>query len=135
MKPSLSKAEDLASTPAFQKSEISLAWQEFVSLAKERIQFLEEASAEVTLRACHNLECGNIQEKQHSRRCSGWKSFYYCSQACQVNDWQHGGHRKACYPYGRIGLTSHMKSAVISRERSLLRAYYTETTRCKGEKS
>ncbi|KAJ7208788.1 hypothetical protein C8J57DRAFT_1540533 [Mycena rebaudengoi] len=48
------------------------------------------------LRACDNVMCGAIHEKNTFRRCSGCLRHYYCSEACQRSDWYAGGHRQNC---------------------------------------
>ncbi|KAJ7697759.1 hypothetical protein B0H16DRAFT_1839608 [Mycena metata] len=46
--------------------------------------------------ACDNVNCNKIALKATLRRCSGCRTFLYCSPTCQESDWKTGGHREMC---------------------------------------
>ncbi|KAF7372710.1 MYND-type domain-containing protein [Mycena sanguinolenta] len=73
-------------------------WGSLLEVAQSRFQILDEYNndALVTTRACDSVACARICSKHALKRCSGCLSAYYCSQKCQTNDWQHGGHRRIC---------------------------------------
>ncbi|KAK7014344.1 hypothetical protein R3P38DRAFT_3003266 [Favolaschia claudopus] len=98
-------------------------WAAFSSLVNERLQVVNEFNcSHVAMRACDNFECSAIDSKNKFRRCSGCRSFYYCSSACQSTDWRNGGHRKTCGSYGTILLGERNTDNFTSRQRSFLRA-------------
>ncbi|KAF9974706.1 hypothetical protein BGZ73_001825 [Actinomortierella ambigua] len=48
------------------------------------------------LRTCSMAGCQNVEKsKGEFKRCAGCKKNYYCSRACQVNDWKQG-HKNKC---------------------------------------
>ncbi|KAJ7513053.1 hypothetical protein B0H11DRAFT_2268030 [Mycena galericulata] len=115
--------EDLISVHPLKQFAILETWTQFNALATERIQLMESFSVDlVSTRACDNVECGEIRDRTSFRRCSGCQAFYYCSQRCQMDDWRSGGHRKVCGGYGYLGLTSQIRSTLVTRERAFLRA-------------
>ncbi|KAJ7248812.1 hypothetical protein C8J57DRAFT_1522274 [Mycena rebaudengoi] len=52
---------------------------------------------------CDNLECDTTGLKTDFRRCSECMTRYYCSSACQKQDWEAGKHRTACRELQRKG--------------------------------
>ncbi|KAJ7134044.1 hypothetical protein C8R43DRAFT_639721 [Mycena crocata] len=126
-KDALIDLEDLVSSAAFKASGFWEPWDRFASLAKTRIRLLDIFSSDLVLMsACDNDSCVQIRNKSLFQRCSGCRTFYYCSQACQVTDWYNGGHRRVCASYGKLGLTARMSSLVVPRERWFLRALLDE---------
>ncbi|KAJ7167916.1 hypothetical protein C8R46DRAFT_1094505 [Mycena filopes] len=89
--------------PLFPQPTVYEDWQRFVGIAHERIELLRtlDSGDHVSLRACDNMTCGKIQEKQQFRRCSGCSELYYCSSECQRVDWRDSGHRVACQSFRR----------------------------------
>ncbi|KAJ6453812.1 hypothetical protein C8R45DRAFT_1083007 [Mycena sanguinolenta] len=73
-------------------------WNRLVSVVVHRCQLAEQYSAGVlnVPRVCDDLECAKLRSRQDFKCCSGCMSAYYCSSACQANDWRHGGHRQIC---------------------------------------
>ncbi|KAG0270367.1 hypothetical protein DFQ27_008382 [Actinomortierella ambigua] len=48
------------------------------------------------LRTCSMSGCQNVEtSKGEFKRCAGCKKMFYCSRACQVNDWKQG-HKNKC---------------------------------------
>ncbi|KAG0238078.1 hypothetical protein BGW42_007632 [Actinomortierella wolfii] len=48
------------------------------------------------LRTCSMAGCENVEtSKGEFKRCAGCRKKYYCSRACQVNDWKQG-HKNKC---------------------------------------
>ncbi|KAJ7504980.1 hypothetical protein B0H11DRAFT_2273188 [Mycena galericulata] len=119
----LEAAQDLASAKAFKDSEVHAKWEGFVELAQERLNLLKMFDSEdfTPLKACDNLECGNIRPKTDFKRCSGCLSFYYCSDICQAADWQEGGHRTSCAAYSS-NLCLNARQRLTVREREFIRA-------------
>jgi hypothetical protein len=109
----------LCDTAALQASEISGAWNEFVTVAEERIA-LRRSSCAQQLKNCDNLEvgaldavrtcslkfcqCSKVGTSSLFKRCSGCYAFYYCSTDCQKADWQEGSHRTYCNPHCSLRL-------------------------------
>ncbi|KAJ7623072.1 hypothetical protein DFH06DRAFT_1481832 [Mycena polygramma] len=121
---SLGNVEDLVHSDTFKLSNMYTRWQTFTEVAQERIKILKlhDAPGTSSMRACDNLQCGAIQIKSAFQRCAGCLSLYYCSQACQANDWLQGGHRQACKFYGNMSLCGGSNAGRTPRERSFLRA-------------
>ncbi|KAJ6550147.1 hypothetical protein B0H19DRAFT_1378776 [Mycena capillaripes] len=103
----IADVEDLVSALAFRELEVFEVWKDLFPLAQDRIEFLENLSSDLSPKACDNIP------------------------ACQIDDWQCGGHRQVCSSYGPPGtqcvLTIHyraarLKSVVIGRERAPIRA-------------
>jgi hypothetical protein len=42
------------------------------------------------------LLCATCGSPLHLRKCSSCRGVTYCSRACQVKDWEEGGHKKQC---------------------------------------
>ncbi|KAJ7653971.1 hypothetical protein DFH06DRAFT_1203372 [Mycena polygramma] len=114
----------LVTTDTFKRSPIYARWNQFSGLAEDRIKVLKwyEEGRTPSVRACDNLQCGQIRVKPAFRRCSGCLSLYYCSTACQSLDWLEGGHRKACKAYGTLTLRGDNDLDLSTRDRSFLRA-------------
>ncbi|KAJ7162841.1 hypothetical protein C8R46DRAFT_1352704 [Mycena filopes] len=94
----LLEAEPLASDPTFKASPMYKGWPYFSQLGWDRIRLLKEAEEGRWRRewACNNIACGAMQDKSDFRRCSNCQRAYYCSSACQRQDWKDGGHREVC---------------------------------------
>ncbi|KAJ7128517.1 hypothetical protein C8R44DRAFT_979190 [Mycena epipterygia] len=88
----------LQHTPSFVASAYVKIWDDFVTLAQERLQVLQRFRLEgyISRRACDNLECGVIKVKTEFKRCSGCLDHLYCSSHCQTVSWKEQGHRAAC---------------------------------------
>ncbi|KAK7045293.1 hypothetical protein R3P38DRAFT_2609718 [Favolaschia claudopus] len=107
----------------FQIPDFQRMWTEFSSLVNERLQVLHAFDTSYTaMRACDNLECSTLDGKKNFRRCSGCRSFYYCSSDCQRADWTRGGHRNTCCSYGTLLIGERNNDDSSSRQRSFLRA-------------
>ncbi|KAJ7148984.1 hypothetical protein C8R43DRAFT_1128749 [Mycena crocata] len=113
--------KELVCTAAFQSSEIFFDWTQFVSIAESRIKLLNsfDGRKERSMKACDNLACNKIEEKNKFRRCSGCMNCYYCSPECQRSDWKVGGHRAACVTCRPFYPSEHHSST--SRERAFMR--------------
>ncbi|KAJ7106526.1 hypothetical protein C8R44DRAFT_858171 [Mycena epipterygia] len=126
IKSSRAEVKELASSHAFQQCFVFEAWQHLMTLVEERLLLLAklESLELVPSKACDNLECGEIDEKVYFQRCSRCKAFYYCTQECQIVDWQDGGHRGVCRSYSEssLRLTELVRPKVQVREREFLRA-------------
>ncbi|KAJ6467145.1 hypothetical protein C8R47DRAFT_1152788 [Mycena vitilis] len=114
MKKSVAQLAHTSSTTEFKALDIYKQWTALTDLVEKRGAILKEARVSPD---CDNTECGEMQTAS-CRRCSGCKTFYYCSQACQVFDWKQGGHRENCALY-RAGPLSELSGL---RERQFLRA-------------
>ncbi|KAK6981600.1 MYND-type domain-containing protein, partial [Favolaschia claudopus] len=114
---------DLVNTDAFKSSEIRRAWDTFLNIARSSLEILrvfDARPASSVLKACDNLECLKIDAKITFKRCSGCRSCYYCSRACQTSDWQNG-HRLVCDSYGTLTLSERNVNSFTTRQRSFLR--------------
>ncbi|KAJ6540550.1 hypothetical protein B0H19DRAFT_1269120 [Mycena capillaripes] len=105
----------------FQASELLGDWDAFFILAEKRISLKHDLAHSVPTRACDNLECGKIHEREHFRRCSRCKAFYYCSPECQLVDWSRGEHRKECNPHTVLSLAESGSCVLSFRQRQFLR--------------
>ncbi|KAJ7133986.1 hypothetical protein C8R43DRAFT_1239305 [Mycena crocata] len=115
--------QDLVSTLTSTNPKLAEVWDQFSRLAQKRVELLDAfCSTSVLLRTCDNTVCGQIRDKFSFRRCAGCQVFHYCSQACQIQDWKHGGHRGVCGSHRYLGLTARMSFKVGARERAFLRA-------------
>ncbi|KAJ7673872.1 hypothetical protein DFH06DRAFT_1445395 [Mycena polygramma] len=97
------------------------AWVQFAQLAKSRLDFLRIFDSEeyISQRACDNVECGAILEKDTLKCCSGCRMLLYCSQECQKAEW-HLGHRRSCVWY--LSRRSTFRLDYTSRESAFMRA-------------
>ncbi|KAJ7146700.1 hypothetical protein C8R44DRAFT_845723 [Mycena epipterygia] len=91
---------NLQETPSFVASACFKVWDDFVTLAQERLQVLRRFRTEgyISRGACDNIECGVIKERREFKRCSGCRDHLYCSPHCQTIAWkkQPEGHRATC---------------------------------------
>ncbi|KAJ7138578.1 hypothetical protein C8R46DRAFT_1201116 [Mycena filopes] len=112
--------------PAFRESLLNAGWIYVECLVQNRVAVPTDREP---AKACDNIEvlrfcpyfwCNEIFAKAEFQRCSGCKSLYYCSSACQTADWKRR-HRKACRFYGALELTERAEPELDPRERSYLR--------------
>ncbi|KAJ7155260.1 hypothetical protein C8R46DRAFT_1041433 [Mycena filopes] len=119
--------EEATSTAAFMSSPLYPAWQDFVTLARERIKIKNwvDSDARISYKACDNLMCGKILPKSSFKRCSGCGYHYYCCKECQVADWRNG-HRNHCAitrpPDGWYAPHLDGPAFCTARDRTLIRA-------------
>ncbi|KAF7364383.1 hypothetical protein MSAN_01099000 [Mycena sanguinolenta] len=97
-------------------------WSEFLDLAEMRVELVRELADASALKACDNVECGELQDRSHCRRCSGCNSFYYCNRKCQMVDWGRGGHRNQCNSSTMLALADTRNCTLGFRERQFMRA-------------
>ncbi|KAJ7122268.1 hypothetical protein C8R44DRAFT_981457 [Mycena epipterygia] len=114
----LLEVEHLEQDDKFTNAKIFPEWIRVRELADERLAIFH-AAENVPTRACDNLQCGRIDEKNHFKRCSGCQSAYYCSEDCQIHDWRHENHRQNCDP--RRSFCLNENTSLTSRERMFLR--------------
>ncbi|KAJ6477502.1 hypothetical protein C8R45DRAFT_1101831 [Mycena sanguinolenta] len=76
----------------FDHPDVLAYWQSLIRLFESRFRVLNEydAGALMVTTACNDFECGEIRPKQELSRCGGCLTVYYCSPACQTNDWRRG---------------------------------------------
>ncbi|KAJ7138583.1 hypothetical protein C8R46DRAFT_1361666 [Mycena filopes] len=106
--------------PAFRKSIFDVGWQQLQEVVTQRAAVLTDEFRLESSKACDNRECNAISAKADFHRCSGCKSLYYCSSACQTADWKRR-HRKACRFYRTLELSEHAEPDLDPRERAYLR--------------
>ncbi|KAJ7060056.1 hypothetical protein C8F01DRAFT_1143829 [Mycena amicta] len=90
------------------------AWGNLVQLVDERFALLQSYIAKeipiLRWRACDNVKCCRISEKEMFRRCGNCLGTLYCSISCQRADWQ-DGHQASCSRLRRnrheLGLGAH----------------------------
>ncbi|KAJ7274741.1 hypothetical protein C8J57DRAFT_1312636 [Mycena rebaudengoi] len=118
----LDDINELVTPDDFKDAKMYDHWVSFSNLAEDRIAILKscEAGETPSMRACDNLECGEIRPRHEFTRCSACKSVYYCDEACQTVDWIGGGHRSACKSY--VALSLRAGNALDFAMRSFLRA-------------
>ncbi|KAJ6526651.1 hypothetical protein B0H19DRAFT_1196718 [Mycena capillaripes] len=106
---------------AFGTSDLRELWDEFLTLVQLRLQVVDEydMGSLTVLLACDNLECVKIGGKDLFKRCGGCCMSKYCSRACQIHDWQRGGHRQTC---GALASRRNRDSHLSAKDRSFLRA-------------
>ncbi|KAK7018196.1 hypothetical protein R3P38DRAFT_2981699 [Favolaschia claudopus] len=122
--PALDAVAYLLEMEAYKTSPISNMWNEFFTIAKERLTLFKmiKACRGSLVRVCDNLQCRRIAERHVFRRCSHCRSFYYCSHKCQIADWRDGGHKKTCDSYGTLLLSERNNDTFAMRDRAFLRA-------------
>ncbi|KAJ7698989.1 hypothetical protein B0H17DRAFT_1196581 [Mycena rosella] len=105
----LLEVADIVSGQEFQRSAVLGEWKKFTDLAHQRLGVLRSFNSRIqpSLKACDNIECDELREKDTFRRCAGCLAVYYCSDACQTFDWQHGVHRQTCKSYQTLRLGQH----------------------------
>ncbi|KAK6969203.1 hypothetical protein R3P38DRAFT_2588479, partial [Favolaschia claudopus] len=118
-----SEVVDAVQSQHFKRSLVHKLWEKFMIIAKEYLDFFcEFRSNRASYRACDNLKCQKLDVKTAFRRCSGCRSFYYCSPECQAIDWAAGGHRQTCPCFGSLLLSASNDLSFDTRQRSFLRA-------------
>ncbi|KAJ7898082.1 hypothetical protein B0H13DRAFT_2521086 [Mycena leptocephala] len=117
-------ALELVETDAFRNCAIYKEWEDFVIMAEDRLEFMDEFNSPefVSFKACDNMACGEIDEREYFNRCSRCNAAYYCDDECQKADWRQGGHRGVCRPFGLLSLTECMQPKIYTRQRLFLRA-------------
>ncbi|KAJ7162857.1 hypothetical protein C8R46DRAFT_1352718 [Mycena filopes] len=127
LEPQLIEAEPLASDPDFKASPMYKSWRYFTQVGWDRIHLLEEVEEGDWRRewACNNIACGAMQDKSDFRRCSNCQRAYYCSSACQRQDWRDGGHRDVCR---QLRISMFKNSDLGSRNVSFMRAILERNT-------
>ncbi|KAJ7673953.1 hypothetical protein DFH06DRAFT_1467324 [Mycena polygramma] len=102
--------------------EVWNAWNAFSETLLERLDVLRtfDTRANVSLKACDNMDCNIIKEKIQLRRCSGCRDLLYCSRECQRFDWGEGGHRDQCVVHRTQRIDIELAST--PRERAFMRA-------------
>jgi hypothetical protein len=121
-------ALELVGTDAFRNCTIYKEWEDFVIMAEDRLEFMDEFNSPefVSFKACDNiavrltlvdlpniklthpssiLQCGEIDERKYFSRCSRCNAAYYCDDECQKADWRQGGHRGVCRPFSLLSLS------------------------------
>ncbi|KAF7372890.1 MYND-type domain-containing protein [Mycena sanguinolenta] len=111
---------NLLNTAAFRQCKTYKLWNQFFSVARERLEVLTAVDSSKCVRnvACDNLQCCEIGVKTEFRRCSDCQSMYYCSKTCQIMNWRHGGHRETCNSYGKLLLSAKNSFGSTARQRS-----------------
>ncbi|KAJ7044383.1 hypothetical protein C8F04DRAFT_1356805 [Mycena alexandri] len=107
----------------FAESPVLRQWVRFIDLVKTRWTIAEELNSPnyISHRACNNLLCGRIEEKQSLSACSLCQMISYCDDSCQRSDWP--GHRAIC---GNLkSLRYH--SPYTPRDRSFMRSIVQDT--------
>ncbi|KAJ7187039.1 hypothetical protein C8R46DRAFT_283267 [Mycena filopes] len=119
LEPALHDIVDLQASPAFVRCDLFDAWSMFWDLAQIRIDVMKRYDSDdyVSLKACANLECGDIYRKRDLMSCSACKLQYYCSRRCQSVDWN-DGHRAACPQM----ISLNQNEFLNTRDKSFLRA-------------
>ncbi|KAF7371451.1 MYND-type domain-containing protein [Mycena sanguinolenta] len=114
--------------PEFQNSRYASSWESFVSLARRRIDLMDEmdTKASVVFKACDNMDCDTMGPKTNFKRCSNCREAYYCSVDCQKIDWGSGGHRKRCHSIRTHSLKNDLDAKNRAFMRRLLRADLVE---------
>ncbi|KAJ7200036.1 hypothetical protein GGX14DRAFT_661078 [Mycena pura] len=100
---SFAEVKDLDPALHFRTSALLDAWRGFVKLLEERLQVARERKNRslTKFRACDNLQCGQIRNKDQLKRCRSCLTTYYCSRICQKADYRDGGHRGNCWELQR----------------------------------
>ncbi|KAF7320683.1 MYND-type domain-containing protein [Mycena chlorophos] len=102
LRPDMAMAETILlysaqGTAAFTHEVLAPVWLGFISLAKERLAIVDEYDSRKlsALRGCSSAKCCRIASKSLLKRCAGCRLMFYCSPACQREDW-HSSHRDIC---------------------------------------
>ncbi|KAJ7214746.1 hypothetical protein C8J57DRAFT_1483191 [Mycena rebaudengoi] len=82
----------------FRGKSIAEHWTSFRTLVEQRISFLHSdfTGESACLQGCDAPSCNKVVKRAEMRRCSNCQQVYYCSQACQKEDWRGRGHRTWC---------------------------------------
>ncbi|KAJ7648345.1 hypothetical protein DFH06DRAFT_575091 [Mycena polygramma] len=120
LEPQLDNVKEIADSPAFQATTMAEIWDYFAEVAQEHIELELAAGATSSQKACDNMECGIIQEKQEFQRCSHCQQVYYCSSECQKRDWR-SGHRESC---NSLRICRSKNSDISRRDLSFMRALF-----------
>ncbi|KAF8208520.1 hypothetical protein K438DRAFT_2012557 [Mycena galopus ATCC 62051] len=117
---SFREVEGLASSEHFRCSTIFAEWSTFTEIVSHRLKVKQrfDARTAVSQRGCDNAECCKIGVKMRFKRCSGCKALRYCSENCQLADWDLM-HRFSCRVYRR--LYELCDESLMSNERAFLR--------------
>ncbi|KAJ7747854.1 hypothetical protein B0H16DRAFT_1850421 [Mycena metata] len=83
-------------TADLHNSAISDEWTAFLKLARARLAVFKSFQPDKSSRACDNVQCGAIYERNRLSVCSACRRRYYCSEVCQRSDWVAGDHKAAC---------------------------------------
>ncbi|KAJ7218569.1 hypothetical protein GGX14DRAFT_595301 [Mycena pura] len=118
---SLAQVRDINPATMFGRSDLAQHWKLFLQLADERLKVVDEyeAGTLTALRACDNLECGQVCDKRKLKRCSGCRTAFYCSRICQKSDWRNG-HRGSCWQFRQRRIEE--STLCGCKDRSFLRA-------------
>ncbi|KAJ7111224.1 hypothetical protein C8R44DRAFT_856578 [Mycena epipterygia] len=98
----LGEVQRLAKLDSFTSSRVFKFWTPLVGLAEQRIAVMKKYDlgeyASLKVRGCDNKECSRpeVRSEVEFRQCCGCLVSVYCSDACQVEDWQKGEHREIC---------------------------------------
>ncbi|KAF7322211.1 MYND-type domain-containing protein [Mycena kentingensis (nom. inval.)] len=114
---------DAVDAPAFRRSPLLAEYQAIWPILDYRLELLRRLKAgEIpTRRMCDNLQCDRVGEGDSFKRCSGCHKLWYCSAACQNEDWTEGGHKRGCKAFR--DLYSHEQSLDLDKlDRTFLRA-------------
>ncbi|KAK7063414.1 hypothetical protein R3P38DRAFT_2593050 [Favolaschia claudopus] len=97
-------------------------WQSLLALAEDHFKIVEQynrgGSISMRMRTCDNLKCLKLSPKKELQACSGCASAVYCSQPCQIADWNNG-HRDGCED---LRARRRRQSHLSARDRSFLQA-------------
>ncbi|KAJ7054415.1 hypothetical protein C8F01DRAFT_1374423 [Mycena amicta] len=117
----------MTSSPAFKSTEIFPAWGNFIKLLEEYLIVFDAFNAESSIIALleilmkHLVKCNLVNKRHKFKMCSGCRTFFYCSNACQTMDWCEGGHRDACESHYAMHIQMRNMD-LSSRDRGLIRA-------------
>ncbi|KAK7018399.1 MYND-type domain-containing protein [Favolaschia claudopus] len=110
---------------------ISDKWNALFSLLERRWAVMDRylnRERERDLLVCGNGKCSRIVRRHALRHCSACKVFWYCSKECQIQHWQHGGHRQTCKwkwnSHGKTGRQFKTSKRDVSFLRSLIHEDY-----------
>ncbi|KAK7053632.1 hypothetical protein R3P38DRAFT_3576711, partial [Favolaschia claudopus] len=138
LRDALPEANKLVKSREFKNPTIGGLWRHFLPLAKQRIELFAKQRVGLaekvrfgvcSLKGCDYLQCGQVGLKKRYQRCSGCRSFYYCSKPCQVADWCEGRHRDYCCHMGTFLLGDRNHGTLTANQRSFLRALLTHDYR------
>ncbi|KAF7304145.1 MYND-type domain-containing protein [Mycena indigotica] len=115
------------------------AWNSFTALVTARMEVYTAFRQDDTPRmaGCAGLQCSKIGPIHEFKRCGGCFSIYYCSKACQHEDFLKGSHREDCSMWREQFEEEHQLFLPIDRRffRALVRmdyAHHRESMYVKG---